>query len=202
MCTTVSMEQDSSWHWERVRTTRLHFNIVFNECTAKEHLWMIRIYERILRFICQELKLWLTHNSHVTTNRWHDIVLVVYKSAIITNLNSWTSYWNTCSVLSQVICSHCLMWMNWVKERKPDMKLWGAITWNLVVEWYQVNWKLKVFTNWGLSLVEIKISIRLLHVCPVAFLKVLGKNHIPVFSDSMHSCFLTDCCNLQNQAKV
>jgi hypothetical protein len=47
-----------------------------------------------------------------------------------------------------------------------------------------------------ISLVELKVSVRLLHIGSVAFLEVLGENDIPVLAYCMHACFLADSCDL------
>lgn len=47
-----------------------------------------------------------------------------------------------------------------------------------------------------ISLVELKVSVRLLHIGSVAFLKVLRKYDIPVLANCMHACFLANSLNL------
>jgi hypothetical protein len=47
------------------------------------------------------------------------------------------------------------------------------------------------------SLIKVKVRLRLLHVGPVALLKVLLEDDIPVLADSMHPSFLTYSSDLK-----
>lgn len=44
--------------------------------------------------------------------------------------------------------------------------------------------------------VEVKVSVWLLNIRPVTFLKVLGENYISILSNCVHPCFLTNGSNL------
>ncbi|KAA3454971.1 phosphopantetheine adenylyltransferase-like isoform X1 [Gossypium australe] len=45
---------------------------------------------------------------------------------------------------------------------------------------------------------ELKVSVRLLHICSVTLFEVLGKYHISVLANRMHSSFLADGSNLSD----
>jgi len=52
------------------------------------------------------------------------------------------------------------------------------------------------------SFVEIKVGVRLLDVGPITLLEIFGQDHVSVLTHSMHSCFLTNSCNLQETTKL